>query len=336
MSRTLRHTISEEETRQRLDVTLARAWPQLTRSRIQTMMRAGRVLLAGRPAKPGELPRLGATVEAALPELAAPSLAAESIPLSVVYEDDDLLVVDKQAGLVVHPGAGVESGTLVHALLAHCPSIEGVGGTGRPGLVHRLDRGTTGLLLVAKTEAAWRGLTHDLAARRIHRTYLALVWGVPDPKDGRIDAAIARDPKERTRMAVVSAGKFGARAAATRYRVEAALPVDAMRPRFSLLTCTLETGRTHQIRVHLASRKHPVVADATYGGGGKKALSLPPEDRRLATRLVKDLGRPALHAVSLEFRHPMRDEVMKVVAPLPQDMARALSSLGLFSHPACP
>jgi 23S rRNA pseudouridine1911/1915/1917 synthase len=339
MSRSRTHTISEEETRLRLDRTLARVWPDLTRSRIQALIRDGRVRLDGRTAKSSELPVLGARVDAELPEpdvLASSRLAPESIPLSIVYEDDDLLVVDKPAGLVVHPGAGVSSGTLVHALLAHCPTIEGVGGSGRPGLVHRLDRGTTGLLVVAKTEAAWRGLTKDLAERTIRRSYLTIVWGVPDPREGRIEAAIARDRKDRTRMAVVPAGKFGARAAATNYRVLAPLPTNAMRPRFSLVECRLETGRTHQIRVHFASRKHPVVGDATYGGGAKKALSLPPEDRRLATHLVKDLGRPALHAVSLELRHPTRGEVMTFQASLPHDMARALSSLGLFSHPACP
>jgi 23S rRNA pseudouridine1911/1915/1917 synthase len=339
MSRSRTHTISEEETLHRLDKTLARAWPDLSRSRIAALIKDGRVTLDGRAAKASELPSLGARVEASLPERAEPGdgrLAPEAIPLSIVYEDDDLLVVDKPAGLVVHPGAGVASGTLAHALLAHCPAIEGVGGTGRPGLVHRIDRGTTGLLVVAKSEAAWRGLTKDLAAREIQRTYLALVWGVPEPRAGRIEAAIARDRKERTRMAVVPLGKFGARPAATNYRVVAELPSDAQRPRYALLECRLETGRTHQIRVHFASVKHPVVGDATYGGGGKKALSLPPAERTLATRLVKDLGRPALHAVSLAFRHPTRGEAMTFRAPLPHDMARALSSLGLFSHPACP
>ena len=339
MSRSRTHTICEEEIHLRLDRTLARVWPDLTRSRIQALIKQGHVRLDGRAAKASELPPLGARIEADVPErdvVAGGRLIPESIPLSIVYEDDDVLVVDKPAGLVVHPGAGVATGTLVHALLAHCPTIEGVGGSGRPGLVHRLDRGTTGLLIVAKTEAAWRGLTHDLAARAIRRTYLAIVWGVPKPPEGRIEAAIARDRKDRTRMAVVPAGKFGARAAATGYRVLQELPTTAQRARFALVECRLETGRTHQIRVHFASLKHPVVGDSTYGGGAKKALSLPPEDRRLATHLVKELGRPALHAASLEFRHPTRGEVLMLHAPLPQDMARALSSLGLFSHPACP
>ncbi len=338
MSRSRTHTISEEETLLRLDRTLARVWPDLSRSRIAALIKDGRVTLDGKAAKASELPSLGARVEAALPDAlgADARLTPEAIPLSIAYEDDDLLVVDKPAGLVVHPGAGVTSGTLVNALLAHCPSIEGVGGTGRPGLVHRLDRGTTGLLVVAKSEAAWRGLTKDLAERAIHRTYLAIVWGVPKPKEGRIEKSIARDRKDRTRMAVVPLGKFGGRPAATSYTVLAELPTDAARPRFSFVECRLETGRTHQIRVHFASLSHPVVGDTTYGGGIKKALSLPPDDRRLASHLVKDLARPALHAVSLEFRHPTRSEVVKVHAPLPQDMARALSSLGLFSHPACP
>jgi len=212
----------------------------------------------------------------------------------------------------------------------------GVGGTSRPGLVHRLDKDTSGLLVVAKTTAAHRTLTEALAAREIRRTYLALVWGAPRFEKERIEAPIGRDRKDRVRMTVVPAGRPGARAAATRVRVLARLPAEAQRPRFALVECTLETGRTHQIRVHLSHRGHAVVGDATYGGGAKKALSLPPADRRLASRMVADLGRQALHAARLSFRHPDTGESLSFESPLPADFARALEALGLSFRPACP
>jgi 23S rRNA pseudouridine1911/1915/1917 synthase len=332
---TLRHRILPDEQGERLDRILARAWPELTRSRIQTLLKAGHLTVDGRPAKANDVPRAHALAEVRIPDAAPSALVPEAIPLSIVFEDDDLLVVDKPAGLVVHPGAGVRHGTLVHALLAHAPTVEGIGGVARPGLVHRLDKDTSGLLVVAKSERAFQALTKDLAHRRIRRSYLALVWGVPPGNEGRIEAAIGRDPKDRKKMAVRPADSTGARHAATRWRVLAELPEGAARPRFSLLCLTLETGRTHQIRVHLAHLGHPVVADATYGGAGKKALSLPPADRRLAQQLMTDLGRQALHAAELEFRHPISGEVRTFIAPLPQDLARALTSLGRSTRPSC-
>jgi 23S rRNA pseudouridine1911/1915/1917 synthase len=227
----------------------------------------------------------------------------------------------------------VRTGTLAHALLAHMPGIATVGGATRPGLVHRLDKDTSGLMVVARTEEAFRALSADLADRLVQRRYLALVWNAPKWDEERIEAAIGRDRKDRTRMAVVSIGKTGARAAATRVRVLARLPANAARPRFALVTCALETGRTHQIRVHLTHRGHPVVGDSTYGGGPKKALSLPPADRKLAHRMVSELGRQALHASELSFRHPRTGATLVFRAPLPADFARALAALG-FSLPA--
>jgi 23S rRNA pseudouridine1911/1915/1917 synthase len=337
MSATRRHRILPEEQGDRLDRVLARAWPELTRSRIQSLLKTGRVTVDGRAARASDAARTGALAEVVIPDPLPSRITPESIPLKVVFEDDDLIVIDKPAGLVVHPGAGVKSGTLVHALLAHAPNVEGVGGVARPGLVHRLDKDTSGLLVVAKNDASFQKLTGDLARRRVARRYLALVWGVPGPvgAEGRIEGAIGRDPKERKRMAVRPAGSTGARAAATRWRVLATLPEGAERPRFSLLCVTLETGRTHQIRVHLSHAGHPVVADATYGGSVKKALSLPPDDRRLARQLVTELGRQALHAAELEFEHPIRGGARTFVAPLPPDLARALSSLGLSTRPSC-
>jgi 23S rRNA pseudouridine1911/1915/1917 synthase len=335
-SSTLRHRVTPGEQGLRLDRVLAAAWPELTRSRIQALISAGHVTVDGRTAKPSAPVKEGAAIEALVPAPAASPLVPEAIPLAVVHEDDDVLVLDKPPGLVVHPGAGVRTGTLAHALLAHAPGLAAVGGATRPGLVHRLDKDTSGLLVVAKTDEAFRALTADLAERRVQRRYLALVWSAPRWSEKRIDASLGRDRKERTRMSVVPAGRAGARTAATRVRVLARLPADAMRPRFALLACTLETGRTHQIRVHLAHAGHPVVGDATYGGGAKKALSLPPTDRRLAHRLVTELGRQALHAAELEFRHPRTGRTVVFRAPPPADFARALTALGFSFHPAFP
>jgi 23S rRNA pseudouridine1911/1915/1917 synthase len=328
--------VTPEEQGTRLDRVLAQAWPDLTRSRIQTLIEDGHVLLDGRPAKSSEAVRAGSTAVAVMPAPSLGKIVPEDVPLNIVYEDDDLLVLDKPAGLVVHPGAGVRTGTLVHALLSHAPVIAGVGGTSRPGLVHRLDKDTSGLMVVAKTAAAYRTLTEALAAREIRRTYQALVWGAPRFEKERIEASIGRDRKDRLRMTVVPAGRAGARTAATRVRVLARLPADAQRPRFALVECTLETGRTHQIRVHLSHLGHAVVGDATYGGGAKKALSLPPAERKLASRLVADLGRQALHATRLSFRHPGTGESMSFVSPLPGDFARALEALGFSFPPVCP
>jgi 23S rRNA pseudouridine1911/1915/1917 synthase len=336
MTDTRTHRIEATENGERLDRVLARAWSDLTRSRIQRLFEQGHVTVDGRPARGKDPAKEGALATLAVPPLEPATLVAEAIPLAIVYEDDDLLVVNKAAGMVVHPGAGVHAGTLAHALLAHCPTLLGIGGVARPGLVHRLDKDTSGLLVVAKSEAAFQGLTRDLAARAIRRRYLALVWGVPGAvgESGRVETSIGRDPKERTRMAVRPKGSLGSRQAATRWKVKGLGPADAARPRFALLECELETGRTHQIRVHLAHLGHPVVGDATYGGGAKKALSLPPADRRLAGQLVTELGRQALHAATLEFRHPTRGEPMRFRAPLPDDLARALAVLGLSNGPA--
>jgi 23S rRNA pseudouridine1911/1915/1917 synthase len=327
--------ILETEQGERLDRVLARAWVDLTRSRIQRLFEQGHVTVDGRPARAKEPARSGTAATLDMPAPAPSSLVPEDIPLDVLYEDDDLLVVNKAAGMVVHPGAGVREGTLAHALLAHCPQLSGIGGIARPGLVHRLDKDTSGLLLVAKTEVAFQALTRDLAAREVQRRYLALVWGRPADVggSGRVETWIGRDPKERKRMAVRPKNAPGARAAATRWRVTALGPVDAARPRFAVLRCELETGRTHQIRVHLAHLGFPVVGDTTYGGGVKKALSLPPADRRLAQQLVMELGRQALHAQELAFRHPTRGEPMRFKAPLPNDLARALEVLGLSNGP---
>lgn len=226
-----------------------------------------------------------------------------SIPVPVVYEDDHLLIVDKPAGLVVHPGAGHPDGTLVNGLLARDPALAAVGDPARPGIVHRLDRGTSGLLLVARTQVAYEALVAMLADRRVERVYLALVWGVPDAGRGLIDAPIGRSPRDPTRMAVVDDG----RAARTRYQVERVLD----HGRLALVRCWLETGRTHQIRVHLAAIGHPVVGDATYGG----------------VRPGLDAPRLMLHAWRLAFEHPGSGQPVTFEAPLPSELTGVLAGL---------
>ncbi|MDR7556746.1 MAG: RluA family pseudouridine synthase [Armatimonadota bacterium] len=300
---------------QRLDAFLAARAPALSRARIQALIASGHVTvprLAGRRLRPAARLRAGDVVVLVVPPPAPAILQPEPLPLDIVYEDADVLVVNKPAGLVVHPGAGRTSGTLVHAVLAHCPDLPGIGGVHRPGIVHRLDKDTSGLLVVAKTEAALRSLQAQIAAKRATRDYLALVWGVPAPAAGTIEAPLGRDPRRRTRMAVRPDG----RPAVTRYRVVEAFP------EFALLEVRLVTGRTHQIRVHCAHIGHPVVGDPVYG-------------RR---RNPWGLRRQALHAYRLAFAHPRDGRAMQFEVPLPEDLVRVLQALrkGAAGAPTAP
>lgn len=274
-----------------------------SRSEVSELIRAGEILVAGHPVARSRRLVGGETVEV-LREPAATELpAAEPVPIVVRYADDDVVIIAKPAGLVVHPGAGHEHGTLVHGLLQEFPELAHVGDPARPGIVHRLDRDTSGLLVVARSVLAYEGLVRALAAREIERRYLALVWGVPDAPRGIIDAPIGRSIRRRTRMAVRAAG----REARTGYEVLETLDGD----RFALLSCSLETGRTHQIRVHLTSIGHPVVGDASYGGA----------------RPETGLHRPFLHATALSFHHPVTGEVLALEEPLPEDLAALLDEL---------
>lgn len=277
--------------------------------------------VGGRAARPALKLKLGDEVAIEIPPRRSSPLTPENIPLTIVFEDEHLLIVDKPAGLVVHPGAGVREGTLVHALLHHAPGIAKVGGEGRPGIVHRLDKETSGLMVVAKTEASYLTLVEALRARRIARIYHALVWGEPGPAEGVIDLPIGRDPRERKRMAVV---RQGGRPARTRWRV-----LERFGPA-SRLEARLDTGRTHQIRVHFAQLRLPVVGDPTYGGRGKKSLSLRQAERSLAQALLDALSRQALHAVQLELAHPVTGQPLAFESPLPQDFAGALALLRAF------
>ena len=263
-----------------------------------------------RPVKPGER----VVVDLPPPEPAEP--AAEAIPLAIVYEDDDLIVIDKPAGLVVHPAAGHHGGTLVNALIAHCgASLSGIGGVARPGIVHRLDKDTSGLMVVAKTDRAHRGLAAQFADHGrtgpLERAYLALVWGVPDRPQGTVDLPLARSTRNREKIEVKRAG---GRHAVTHYAVEERFGPAAERrsPRWS--NARLETGRTHQIRVHMAAIGHPVVGDRAYGSGFATKATLLPEPAR---SLVSAFPRQALHAWLLGFAHPVTGEEMRFESSLP-------------------
>ena len=300
----------------------------LSRSRIQALIKTGCVSGArGTLLDPGAKVKPGDTVRVDLPAPAAAEPVAEQIPLAVVFEDRHLIVIDKPAGLVVHPGAGHGSGTLVNALLGHCgDSLSGIGGVKRPGIVHRLDKDTSGLLVVAKTDAAHRGLAEQFAAHgadgRMSRRYLALAWGVPKQQRGRIEASLARSQANRTRIGVVS-GAAG-RHAVTHYTVRDTFDDAKGKPLASLLECELETGRTHQIRVHLAHIGHPVMGDATYGAHfAASAHRLGP----VAQSALKALGRQALHAAHLGFEHPVTRKRMRFDSPLPADMAALVEAL---------
>ena len=305
---------------ERLDRFLASRMPGVSRERIARLVRDGTILLAEERVKPSA--RLAAGLLVSLPDPLEPAppvrLQPEPVPLQILFEDDDLLVIHKPQGMVVHPGAGVVSGTLVHGLLHHLPGWKGVGGGDRPGIVHRLDRGTSGLIVVAKSQRGYADLVRQVQGRTVTRRYIALVWGAPSGVRGTVSSPIGRDPRRRQRMAVV---KKGGKEAATDY--ELLRTFDTL----SLLRLSLRTGRTHQIRVHMSSVGHPVFADATYGGGRTYATRLAPRERSLALGWLKELGRPALHAYHLAFDHPGDGERLQFEAPVPEDMERLLEQL---------
>jgi 23S rRNA pseudouridine1911/1915/1917 synthase len=310
-------TVEPGEARLRLDRFLQARAADLSRTRLQALIAAGRVLVDGQPRKASHRLRAGENVSVEVPLPAPLALAPEPIPLDIVYEDPALLVVNKPAGLVVHPGAGHASGTLVHALLAHCgASLSGIGGTRRPGIVHRLDRGTSGLLVVAKTDRAHLDLARQLKARTVERRYLTLVHGALPRAQGVVEAAIGRHPRDRLRMAVRPAG--AGRAAVTRYRVLERLRVPSP---LSVLAVELGTGRTHQIRVHLAYLGFPVVGDRIY-----RRRSTTPGEPGFAAR-VRALGGLALHAAVLGFSHPETGARLRFEAPLPPAFAALLAWL---------
>jgi len=288
----------------RLDKFLATELPEHSRARLQGLIRNGHVHVGKKVVeKTGYLLEGGEVIELRVPPAQPVDLIPEDIPLDIVFENDDVLVVNKPAGLVVHPAAGHATGTLIHAVLAHAPEIEGVGGELRPGLVHRLDKDTSGLIVLAKNETAQRTLQEQFQKREVEKTYIALVDGHPPSTSGRIDAPIGRDPRERKRMAVVSAAK--GRQAITEYRVTESFE------KHSLLEAKPRTGRTHQIRVHLAFLGCPVVGDRVYG---KRNPSLP-------------ISRHFLHAFRLKVKLPGESDARLFEAPLPDELQQVLNSL---------
>jgi 23S rRNA pseudouridine1911/1915/1917 synthase len=328
-SRRFQVTVSAEDSGERLDRVLARRLPDFSRSRLQALIRAGVVMRDGAPAGDmGHKVKAGETYTVDVPAPAPAAPQPQAIPLTVVHEDAHLIVIDKPMGLAVHPGPGHATGTLVNALIAHCgTSLSGIGGVKRPGIVHRLDRDTTGLLVVAKTDKAHAGLARQFAAHgadgQLERRYVALVWGAPDRPRGSIDAALARSSANRTKIAVVS--EAAGRHAVTRYAVLETYGGKETKPVASLLELTLETGRTHQIRVHLAHIGHPLLGDMTYGAGFKaSARNLSAE----AQAALEALGRQALHAGGLAFVHPVTGKRLRFASSLPADMARLVAALG--------
>ena len=303
-----RFTVARADARARLDRLLADHVPALSRSRLKNLIETGRVSIAGATiTEPGYRVKPGQVVTLVVPPPVDETPRAQAIPLQVAYEDEHLIVVDKPAGLVVHPAPGNPDRTLVNALLAHCgASLSGIGGVRRPGIVHRLDKDTSGLMVAAKHDAAHQGLSAQFATRRLSRTYRAVVWGRPRPAEGRIEGAIGRDPRNRKRMAVRASG---GKAAITHYRV-----VRSLSPLWSLVECRLETGRTHQIRVHMAHRGHPLVGDALYGAAKRRGL-----DERLRETLAL-CPRQVLHAARLGFVHPVSGAALVFESPLPNDM----------------
>jgi 23S rRNA pseudouridine1911/1915/1917 synthase len=310
-----------------LDRFLAEAQTDLSRSRIQSLIREGRVTVNGTHARAALKVRAGDRVTLELPPPRTVSLAPEDIALDVVYEDDDLLVINKPAGIVVHPGAGVKSGTLVHALLHRDPAIADVGGATRPGIVHRLDKETSGLMLVARTPRAYRALVEAIRERAVSRIYRAIVWGSLATPSGEMGGAIGRDPRNRKRMAVV---RRGGKPALTSWRV-----LERFGPA-TLIEVSLSTGRTHQIRVHFSDRGHPVVGDPLYGGRGKKQLSAGEPERRLSAALLEGLLRQALHASELALRHPVTGRALRWTSSVPEDFARSLDLLREFRDRRAP
>jgi len=289
----------------RLDRWLSERLTELSRARLQELIRGGLVRVDGSVLKAAHRLRGGERVEIEMPPPAVETLAPEPVPLAVVYEDDDVLVLDKPAGMVVHPGAGRSGGTLAAAILAHAPATAGVGGPRRPGIVHRLDKDTSGLLVVAKTARAYDDLVAQLAARTVTRRYLAVVHGRVRANESVVDAPIGRHPRDRVKMAVLPVGR--GKRAITRYRVLERFA------HFTLLEVRLETGRTHQIRVHLASLGHPVVGDDVYG--------------KPRSRAPVELDGYALHAAGLAFVHPVFRKAVECSASIPQRIERLLSHL---------
>ncbi|MDB5409365.1 MAG: rluD [Rhodospirillales bacterium] len=312
-----------EEAGERLDRVLAARLDGLSRSRLKQLILDGSITTqdGATISDPSMRVKPGQSFEIAIPEAVADRPVPQAMTLDIRFEDAHLLVLEKPAGLVVHPAPGNLDKTLVNALLAHCgDSLVGIGGVRRPGIVHRLDKGTSGLMVVAKSEAAHTALSADFAAHRIRRAYRAIVWGVPQPRNGEIVGNIGRSTANRKKMAVVS---HGGKTAKTHYQV-----LREFRGAAAFVECRLATGRTHQIRVHMTERGHPLVGDPTYGSASspRRARLLPEEVRRG----IAAFDRPALHAYQLGFTHPITGQSLDFTSELPNDLITLLSLLERF------
>ena len=315
MSRiTLTYSAPEEGVTERLDQFVARSVEELTRSAALRLIETGQVTVDGTVQKPSLKLKGGEEIAISVPPPAPCEAEAEDIPLEVLHEDSDVIVINKAPGMTVHPGAGQSSGTLVNALLGHCSDLSGIGGEMRPGIVHRIDKDTSGLLVAAKNDKAHQSLAHQFKEHTVKRLYLALIFGSPRQDTGRIEAAIGRHPVDRKRMS--GKARHGKRAV-THWKVLA---------RYGSITMVrlrLETGRTHQIRVHLSEAGFPLVGDEVYGGGSRLANISDPALRKL----ILDLNRQALHAMALGFIHPSTEQYLEFTIAMPDDMARIVTYL---------
>jgi 23S rRNA pseudouridine1911/1915/1917 synthase len=309
MSAPVSHTVPEEVRHARADKALATAFPEHSRVAFQRSFDAGLVSLRGKPIERSATVHAGDILQFSFADVVATKLRAVDIPLDVLFEDKWLLAINKPAGMVVHPGAGTREDTLVHALLSHCAgSLSGIGGVERPGIVHRLDRETSGVMIVAKTDVAHRELARQFAARTVVKEYLALVGGVPRLLSGTIHKAIGRNVRHRHKMAVVEE-ELGGRSSWTDWSL-----VERFGTLAALVSCTLHTGRTHQIRVHMASLGHPLLGDTAYGW-------------KVNTRISREPGRVMLHSARLSIAHPKTGKVLEFKAPLPKDFRDQIKAL---------
>lgn len=305
-------TVTLTDANIRLDIFLSQKLPDLTRSRIKNLIEQGLISLNDKPAKAGVKIRTGDSITITIPEPQPVKAEPEAIPLDILYEDEQIIVINKPPGLTVHPGAGRIKGTLINALLYHCKDLSGIGGALRPGIVHRIDKDTSGVIVAAKTDKSHRFLSEQFKKHSIKRKYMAIVSGIVKSNEGTIDLPIGRHVSERKKMSVRT--RRG-RKAVTHYKVIKRFD------RFTLLELTLETGRTHQIRVHLAAIHHPVIGDPVYGKGAPSGLS------SAIALLVKNLKRQALHAKTLGIIHPETKEHMEFSAPMPDDMQNIIDAL---------
>lgn len=315
--------VKASEKQIRLDALIAKRIPELSRSYAAELIRSGRITIGGAAHKAGYRVRTGEIVNGTIPAPDPIDLVASDLPLEILHEDADIIVVNKSAGMVVHPAAGHATDTLVNALLHHCADLAGIGGKARPGIVHRLDKDTSGILVVAKNDEAQINLSEQFKARTVSKTYLAVVGGVPSGSSGHIDLPLGRHPRDRKKMSTTT--RKG-REAITLWRVKERYTAAA------LLEIDLKTGRTHQIRVHCAAMGHPVLGDSVYGRN--KALRQPVRGKPALMRIVSAVQRQMLHAARLSFRHPVSGEQLTFEAPMPRDMTALVEEFRTLSKGA--